>query len=87
MYVLRGVYLKEIETWEPDPNEYDTGCEGDIFTVKEYLEMVKEHSIMDDDGHGHPVKDNKKDTQLTLFPSESDRHIPFDATHVIWYNK
>lgn len=87
MYVLRGVYNKAIKTWTPDPNEYDTGCEGDIMTLKEYLECVEEHSLIDDDGHGHPVKDNMKDTQLTLFPSEGDRHIPFDATHVIWYNK
>lgn len=87
MVLLHGVYNKEIETWEPDPNEYDSGCEGELMTVKDYLECVQNYSLMDDDGHGYPVKDNMKDTQLHMYPSEGRNHIPLDATHIIWFNK
>lgn len=87
MFVLRGSYNKEIKTWTPDPNEYDTGCEGLIMTVEDYIDSVKTNSLIDDDGYGHPVKDMMKDTQLHLWPSEGRNHIPLDATHVIWYNK
>jgi hypothetical protein len=85
--ILRGVYLKAIETWTPDPNEHDTGCEGDLMTVEEYLGNIKSGCFIDYDGFGYPVKDNLKDTQLHLYPSEGRNHIPLDATHVIWYNR
>lgn len=79
--ILRGVYIK-------DPIIYDDGtmC-GDIYTVDQYLEMVADHSLIDYDGFGHPMKDGKEDGQLWLYPSEGRNHIPFDATHVIWFNR
>ena len=80
-------YSSDIETWTPDPNEYDTGCEGDLMPVVEYLECVKEGLFIDYDGFGHPVKDNKKDGEINIYPSDGALHIPDDATHIIWYNK
>lgn len=87
MIVLRGVYSKVIETYDTGPDEYGEVPEGAVMSVDEYLECVKNHSLMDDDGYGYPVKNGMKDTQLHLWPSEGRRHIPLDATHVIWFNK
>ena len=84
MIVLRGVYSKELNFYD---GEYGPELEGSLMTIKEYFECVEDHSLMDDDGYGHPVKENKKDTQLHIWPSEVANHIPVDATHIIWYNK
>lgn len=79
--ILRGVYLKECEPLDEDGN-------GDhVITVEDYLDSVKSSFFTDYDGYGHPVKDNKQDTQLDIIPSEGRNHIPLDATHIVWFNK
>ena len=61
---------------------------GDLLTVKEYLEMVASHAIMDDDGSAWPVKDGMeaRGFDCLVYPSQPET-LPVDATHVMWYNK
>lgn len=81
----------EETTVEPDANGHYTSepeCEeGDIMTVKDYLEQVKTRVLIDYDGSGYPMKDGLIDRSITLVPSQGDDNIPDDATHVIWYNR
>ena len=61
---------------------------GDLLTVKEYLEMVASYAIMDDDGSSWPVKDGMeaRGFDSLVYPSKPET-LPKDATHVVWYNK
>lgn len=54
---------------------------GDLMTVEEFNIAVEVGFIMDDDGQGYWVKDNKESND-EVFNTQ-----PLDATHVMWYNK
>ena len=55
--------------------------EDDIFTVKDWLEAVKDGCFNNFDGSGYWVKDGLR-SQDEVF------HTPvLDATHVVWFNK
>jgi hypothetical protein len=58
---------------------------GDVFTLDEYREMVENATIADEDGYGHPVKDEFFDRNIKILPSKDS--IPLSATHVLWFNK
>lgn len=60
--------------------------EDDVYTVEEFLSLVRAGSFIDYDGFGHPVKDGKADIDIEIKPSMPER-IPEDATHIVWYNK
>lgn len=79
--LLRGNYTRECEPLDEEGNG------DDVMTLEDYLDCVKNGSFIDYDGYGHPVKDNKQDTQFDIFPSEGRNHIPLDATHIVWFNK
>ena len=58
----------------------------DIYSVKEFLEMCEDGTLIDYDGFGHPIKDGYLDPASFIVPSQ--RHsIPADVTHIQWYNK
>lgn len=59
---------------------------GELMTVKEFINSCKEGWFIDYDGHGHPVKDNKMDDSICIYPSQLVL-IPKDATHIIWFNR
>ena len=59
---------------------------GDRFTVRRFRAYVKDGSLTDNDGHGHPIRHTKMDAEYTIWPSKMNR-IPEDATHIQWYNK
>lgn len=69
-------------------NRYGCGPdnEDDVYTVAEFREHAEDHSFMDSDGFGHPVKDGKADEDIDVYPSRISE-IPADATHVVWFNK
>lgn len=69
------------------PVVYDKQPEtfGDIMTVAEFREFVKEGGVTDYDGGGCPMKDGLMAT-LMITPSTIDK-IPPDATHIQWYNR
>lgn len=58
---------------------------GDVMTVAEWLQLVTAGTILDQDGHGHAVRDGLMDASERLVPS-----LPVvrgDATHVVWFNR
>ena len=67
-------------------NQYGCGDEDDVYTVKEFKEMVKSGGFIDYDGYGHPVKNKMCNPDIIVKPSKV-KDIPEDATHVVWYNK
>jgi len=56
------------------------------FTVEEFRELCENESFSDEDGWGHPAKDNKQDRSIRIFSSRLGR-IPSDATHIVWYDR
>jgi hypothetical protein len=69
-------------------NQYGCGPddEDDVYTVAEFLQHVADHSFIDYDGFGYPVKNGKYDPDIVISPSKIDQ-IPSDATHIVWYNR
>ena len=59
---------------------------GKTYTVRRFRTMVKHNDLTDMDGHGHPIKDRKMDSELIITPSRV-KCIPEDADHVQWYSK
>ncbi len=59
---------------------------AEVMTVADYIDSVKCGGFIDEDGFGYPIKDNKANTDIWLYPSELSK-LPEDATHVAWYNK
>jgi hypothetical protein len=57
---------------------------GEVIPLFVWDLYVEEHSIMDDDGFGYPVRDGLADDRVWIKPSLK---VPSDATHVIWFNK
>lgn len=66
------------------------GCgpddEDDVYTVDEFRALCKNHSFIDYDGHGYPVRGTMADSSVVIKPSRVNE-IPADATHVVWYNR
>ncbi len=63
---------------------------GDVFTLKEFMEVVERGSINDYDGFGY-FHDGEKETDINVF---SDIWYEFEVDdvlkmypYVIWYNK
>ncbi len=77
--------LSEIENFilNIDKRKYESPLPefGDVFTVSEFEDMVKEGLIIDDDGHGYWIKDGKS-SRDDVFSSKKE-----DADGVIWFNK
>lgn len=67
------------------------GCgpedEDDVYTIKEFLDLVKCGGFVDYDGYGHPVKNKLADRTIMIQPSNVKKKLPADATHIIWYNR
>lgn len=59
---------------------------GDLMTVKQYWEMVDEGSLIDYDGYGHPSNGFLQDSQIKVRPSDP-ASLPYQASHVVWYNR
>lgn len=55
--------------------------EDDLYTVKEWLEEIKNKLCCNYDGSGYWVKDGLRSDD-EVFSTE-----PLNATHVAWYNK
>ena len=58
---------------------------GDLFTVQEFVDSVKLGFLIDYDGSGQLVRDDKMSKECIL-PSKINT-IPDCATHVLWFNK
>lgn len=62
---------------------------GDLLTITEWLKMVREGSLIDDDGSGY-LATNKEESDVPIQPSDITHlclTLPSWATHVRWYNK
>lgn len=55
--------------------------------LKSYLEDVESRSLIDYDGHGHPVVDGRVIEDVLIKPSDGTKFIPEGTTHVVWYNR
>ncbi len=70
-------------------------ADSDVMTVQEYLDCVNCGGFVDDDGMGDVARDGliapaemkSNGWPAWLRPSDGDRYIPKDATHVVWYNR
>lgn len=67
-----------------------------LLSVAEYLQMVAAGELIDYDGMGYPVRDGMYAEPWScdlegwpewIKPSDGDRLIPNDATHVLWFNR
>lgn len=63
---------------------YEVGRIGDLMSVEEFILHCREENLIDSDGYGNPVKNNKASKQR-ISPSTRDL-IPQDATHILWLN-
>lgn len=81
-----GNYTKKVKFTKT--NLYGCGKfgEDDVYTVEEFIECCRCFDFIDDDGWGYPVKDNKADLEVIIYPSIVHL-IPEDATHIVWYNQ
>ena len=56
---------------------------ADLLTIDEFMEMVEDGSIIEDDGGGYFSNGDRMNRSLDAFESD----VPDDATHVAWFNK
>lgn len=59
---------------------------GEVMSLSDFLRSCLDKTLIDYDGHGHPVKDNKMAINILVRPSRLIE-IPLDCTHIIWFNK
>jgi hypothetical protein len=62
---------------------------GDIMTVDEWLDCVRNGSFVDYDGSGGAARMVKGKLAMEtryIYPSACDK-LPSDATHVVWFNR
>lgn len=60
---------------------------GDLFTMAEFMDMVRNRTLVNDDGHGFYAND-KAYSNIYAKPSNMIRgEIEPGWTHVIWFNK
>jgi len=71
----------------PETADYNHDIDGDLLEVEDYLEDVKHGGFIDYDGFGYAVRDGMASRELRIYPSDGDRFIPLDATHIDWYNR
>ncbi len=64
----------------------DTEFPDELYTLDNFLEVCKANFLIDYDGYGYPVKDNKSDNEVVVKPSKLNV-IPKDATHIVWFNR
>lgn len=57
-----------------------------LIPIDQFLDGVNMFMFTDDDGFGYPAKDGKMDKTAKVIPSLK-KEIPWDATHIVWYNK
>jgi hypothetical protein len=62
---------------------------GDVFTVQEFMEGVRDRLFMDYDGTGYAAKLIEGQVLLSSVLARPSRihEIPEDATHIAWFNK
>ena len=61
---------------------------GDLLTMDEFEEAVREGFFIDYDGFGHPATEATMDGSVLLKPSTFDRSkLDPQWTHVNWYNR
>ena len=59
---------------------------GDLMSVNEFISGCESGCFTDYDGSGHPVREGKMAGDIDVYPSKMNQ-IPYDATHVMWFNK
>ena len=87
-------FFEEDEKWKSENKDnlvYDepvmfSSSDGyDVYTIKEFKDLVFNGVIVDSDGVGHPVKNKKACGEWEVYPSRI-HEIPIEATHIVWYN-
>jgi len=77
---MTGVNMRDIES-----------DEGDLMTVAEFVDCVRQGVFIDYDGHGRYATATQvsRDQADVIYPSELVRlkTRPSWCTHVMWYNK
>jgi hypothetical protein len=60
---------------------------GDVMSLKEFIECVKEGGFIDYDGYGHYVKDGKE-TNIIIHPSDIGyKAVRKEFDTIVWYNR
>lgn len=81
------MYIDDDNSEEVYTDNYTSKIEiGDLYTIEEFISMCKAGAFNDYDGYGNPVKNNRMNTDVSVYPSEIDK-IPSDVTHIVWFNK
>lgn len=64
---------------EPDENDH-------VITVAAFRAACRTRTFVDYDGYGHPMKHGAICEAIIIRPSNHTQ-IPYDATHIVWYNR
>lgn len=64
-------------------------CEhGDLITLEDFTEMVKDGGLIDFDGHGYLAQKSTYCKSEMIVPSEVKTfHFPEWCTHILWFNR
>lgn len=61
--------------------------DDEVMTMKEFIDDIKSHNLIDYDGHGYFAKEDNV-SNIKVIPSDYlFKGFPDWATHVVWYNK
>lgn len=60
---------------------------GDCMTLEEFLEGVACTAFTDYDGWGYPSDGTHHDRDTIIRPSNAQFGIPYNTTHILWFNK
>ena len=61
--------------------------DDDVFSKAEFIELVKDGSFIDYDGHGY-WSDGEELSEEVVKPSEVlEGKVPTNYTHVVWFNR
>lgn len=60
---------------------------GDVMSLKEFVDCVKDGGFIDYDGYGYYVKDNKE-SNVMIIPSDIEKkRVRKDFDKIIWFNR
>jgi hypothetical protein len=67
--------------------EFGKEWDANIYTIEQFISLVKNGGFVDSDGYGYYATDNGK-SDIIIYPSDIIENIyRKDFTHIIWFNR
>lgn len=77
--------MTEINTIFTKPIEFS--IDDDVMPLSDWLECVKDGSLIDYDGYGRAYNLNLRCCTKEVYHPSEYKNIPEGTTHIIWYNR